>query len=197
MSCNSIKLNGIAKECDGNVGGIKKVYMIADGGVSLAKTAVDAAEAEGGAHTVPATAFTLASSGTTFMAYNFAKNTGGLTTTVTSDSNGVRYSNAVALQFNRMEGKKHLEIEALAAGDGAQIFVIDRNNIVWFIGYDNAASLNDLTAQTGSALEDLNGYNTTLTAVSGYMPFRVEVESEANKAAFAALVAEPAEDAEH
>lgn len=184
-NCNSIKLGGIAKSCEGNIGGIKRLWMIADGGITVAPAAIERATKDGGEMTIKASEITLTGS-ETFLAYHFAKNTGSLTSTLTSDVNGIRYSNALNLQFNRMEGKKHLEIQAIATDD-VQILVMDKNNKLWLCGVDNAATLADANITTGET-DALNGYTTTITAVSQYLPFEVDITSEGEAEAFAALV---------
>ena len=165
MGCSLHALKGLPQStCETNLAGIKKVYIanyenVADVGISETGYTV--------------TSITMTGS-TKFYAYNFAKQTGSLTSTLTKDeTNGTRYyTNAVALQFNKMEAKKHLEIAALSQ-DPTAVIVLDNNGKYWFVGYDSYASATDGTTQSGQSFDDLNGYNITLTAQSAYLPFEI------------------------
>lgn len=156
-------LVGIASSCDTNLAGIKKVYLANSG---EAKAEIDAST-----HTI--TGITMETS-KKFVGYSFAKQTGSLTSTITKDeTNGVRYyTNEIALQFNKMEAAKHLEIEALAAGELVAI-VLDNNGKYWYVGHDSYLSATDTTAQSGQSFDDLNGYNITMSAMSAFLPFEV------------------------
>ena len=190
MGCSTITLKGMALECLATNGGVKNVYFVEHGKATIEDTVVETAETTGN-HTINASDITMADS-TKFIAYHFAKHQGSLTTT-TGESNGNKYwQSTLALQFNRMEGKKHLEIQALALGE-LDALIEDYNGKVWFIGYDGYLSetAGNTTAQTGTATDDLNGYTISLTARNGYLPFEVKIDgSEAT--AFAALISEPA-----
>lgn len=188
-SCSTITLNGIGLECMATNGGIKNVYFVEHGKATLSDTAVETAE--GANHTIKPSDITM-ESGAKFIAYHFAKHQGSLTT-VTGESNGMKYwESTLALQFNRMEGKKHLEIQALALGE-LDAIIEDYNSKVWYVGYDGYLSeaAGNTTAQTGTATDDLNGYNISLTGRSGYLPFEINITGE-NKAAFEALISDPA-----
>lgn len=162
-------LKGLAQStCETNLAGIKKVYIANYENVS--------------AVTVDETGYTVESitmSGDTkFYAYNFAKQTGSLTSTLTKDeTNGTRYYlNVITLQFNKMEAKKHLEISALAA-DAVAVIVVDNNDKMWYVGKDAYASATDGTIQSGQSFDDLNGYQLTLQAQSAYLPFEITEKS--------------------
>lgn len=165
MGCSINALKGLAQSfCETNLAGIKKVYIA--NYENVASVDVDLS-----AHTVSAITMV---TGTTFYAYNFAKQTGSLTSTMTKDeTNGTRYyTNAAALQFNKLEAKKHLEIQALCQ-DATAVIVLDNNDKYWYLGYDSYVSATDGTAQTGQSFDDLNGYNITLSAQSAYLPFEI------------------------
>ena len=161
-------LAGLAQStCETNLAGIKKAYI---------------ANYENVASVVPDfSAYTISSitmeSGKTFYAYNFAKQTGSLTSTLTKDeTNGTRYYlNEATLQFNKMEAKKHLEMSALAA-DPTAVIILDNNGKYWFLGYDAYVSATDGTVQSGQSFDDLNGYQLTLQAQSAYLPFEMTKE---------------------
>lgn len=158
-------LKGLAQStCETNLAGIKKVYIA--NYENVASVDVDYT-----GYTVESISM---SGSTKFYAYNFAKQTGSLTSTLTKDeTNGTRYYlNAIALQFNKMEAKKHLEISALAA-DAVAVIVLDNNGKMWYVGFDAYASATDGTIQSGQSFDDLNGYQLTLQAQSAYLPFEI------------------------
>lgn len=150
--------------CETNLAGIKKAYIANFENVS--------------AVTADLTGYTISSivmSGSTkFYAYNFAKQTGSLTSTLTKDeANGVRYYlNEAAFQFNKMEAKKHLEMSALGA-DPTAVIILDNNGKYWFLGYDSYCSATDQVSQTGVSFDELNGYTLTLQQQSAYLPFEI------------------------
>ena len=159
--------------CETNLAGIKKVYIANYENVDFAGvTFSGSTDTPDGSYVITSG---LAMTGSTkFYAYNFAKQTGSLTSTLTKDeTNGTRYyTNVVALQFSKLEARKHLEFSALAA-DPTALIVVDNNGKKWLIGYDNYASATEGTAQTGQSFDDLNGYNISLSAQSAYLPIEI------------------------
>lgn len=153
-------LTGLKNTCDANLGGIKRAWF---GNFDEINVTVDEAT-----HTVSGI------TGGTLYEYEFNRQTGSLTSTITVDeANGVRfYTNTAALVFTKMEATKHAEIEALAQGHLVGIFE-DANGEMWYVGKDNYMSAAELTAQTGTAFSDLNGYNTSLSQMSGHLPYKI------------------------
>lgn len=179
MSCiSNYTLDGILADCNPNLAGIQEAWLGYYGDFDVT---VDTS-----AQTVSAiTAFTGATDGH-FHHYTFAKNTGSLTSTLTKDeANGTRYwTNAVALQFNKLEAKKHLEVQAMAAEQLVGI-IKDNNGKYWFVGYDGYLSSADANAQTGASYDDMNGYTVTMNAMSAYLPFEIQYDD------FKLLILEP------
>lgn len=175
MACSSITLKGIGINCDTNLAGIKKAWIAQYDDVKVSPVLTGE-----NAHT--ATLEAAAEATQPFFAYNFAKQTGSLTSTITIDeANGVRYyTNEITLQFNKMEASKHLEIEALAAGE-LVVVILDNNGKYWVVGADQYVSATEATAQSGQAYGDLNGYTTTMSAMSAYLPFEVKDFEETYK----------------
>lgn len=174
MNCFQ-SLAGINSDCQSNLGGIVEAYF---GGFGQFDVTPDET-----AHTISAmTAISGASDGKLYK-YEFARQTGSLTSTVTIDeANGVRYyTNVAALQFSRLEAAKHAEVEALAAGQLVGIFK-DANGKYWFVGYDSYMSATEANVQTGQAYGDLNGYTTSLSQISAHLPYEINYET------FSALV---------
>lgn len=110
-----------------------------------------------------------------FKRYNFAKNTGSLTSTYTLDpASGVKYvTTDLLLQFNRMETSKRVEITALALGDLA-VICKDANGKYWYLGKDEPVNASAGDGQTGTARSDANRYTITLEDNSLEMPFEVD-----------------------
>lgn len=163
MAClDYTTLKGITYSCEANLAGIKEIYLGYRNDFSVStntgtKTATISAIASGKLYR-----------------YTFAKKTGSLTTSLTKDeTNGIRYyTSTINLQFNKMEGAKHLEIEAMAAEQLIAI-VVDNNGKSWLVGEDSYVSADTTTAQTGQGFDELNGYQISLSSQSAYMPWEV------------------------
>ena len=119
-------------------------------------------------------AITMASS-KKFKKYNFAKNTGNLTSTYNIDpASGVRYvTSDLLLQFNRMETTKRVEITALAMSD-LVVICKDANGKYWYLGKDEPVNASAGDGQTGTARGDANRYTITLQDESQEMPYEVD-----------------------
>ena len=163
MSCTQT-LSGLARDCASNMGGILEV-LIANFDDVTALTFTSGI----------ISAITMASSAK-FKKYNFAKNTGSLTSTYNLDpASGVHYvTSELLLQFNRMETTKRVELTALSLGDLVCI-VKDANGKYWYLGKDEPVNASAGDGQTGTARSDANRYSITLQDNSLEMP--VEVDS--------------------
>ena len=168
MGCLSdFTLKGIALDCNPVLAGIKRVYLGYNDQLTITpdpqtQTATIAAK-EGAESTAK------------LYAYDIVANTGGLTSTITkNEQNGTRYyTNTIAMQFNRLEAKKHLEVQAMAAE--ALVAVVETNDgRYWVVGADSYLSATESNAQTGSSFDDLNGYTISLAARSAYLPFEIQ-----------------------
>lgn len=120
------------------------------------------------------TAITMASSAK-FKKYQFAKNTGSLSSAYAiSSENGNNYvESTLNLVFNRMETAKRIEITALAQSDLA-VIVKDANGKFWYLGYDEPVTASTGGGDTGTARADRNGYNITLIDTSHELPMEVD-----------------------
>ena len=156
-------LSGLAKDCSANMGGIVEA-MIANFDDVTAKTVTSG----------KISAITMAS-GAKFKKYDFAKNTGSLTSNYTFDqAAGVKFvTSDLLLQFNRMETTKRVEISALALAD-LVIIVKDANGKYWFLGFDEPVTASAGDGQTGTARSDSNRYTLTLQDNSLEMPYEVD-----------------------
>lgn len=166
--CNQT-LAGITLDCSNNKGGIKTVYIANFGDVTGFE------ESEG-----VITNFTMAE-GATFKAYQFRKNTGSMTSTLTADeTNGLNYvTTEVSLVFTKMDTAKRVEMAALSLGQLA-VIVLDSNGIYWYITPDDYASASAGTGETGAAKGDRNAYTLTLSVENDGYPIEI-AESEIEK----------------
>lgn len=167
MAClSNITLQGLQHSCEANLAGIKKVYLGYYGEFTITPSE------EGHTATIEAI------EGGKLYEYTFAKKTGSLTSTLTKDeTNGVRYyTHSINLQFNKMEARKHLEMEAMAS-ESLIAIVVDNNNKSWLVGADGYVSASAQTAQTGQNYDEMNGYTLTMDAMSAHLPYEVTAES--------------------
>ena len=174
MGClSNFTLTGIKLDCNPVLGGIKRVYLGYNDQLTITpdpqtQTATIAAK-EGAESTAK------------LYAYDIVANTGGLTSTITkNEQNGTRYyTNTIAMQFNRLEAKKHLEVQAMAAE--ALVAIVETNDgKYWVVGADSYLSATESNAQTGSSFDDLNGYTISLAARSAYLPFEIQYSGFSN-----------------
>lgn len=163
MAClDYTTLKGITYSCEANLAGIKEIYLGYRDDFNVTT------------NTETKTAEITSVASAKLYKYTFAKRTGSMTTSLTKDeTNGIRYyTTTINLQFNKMEGAKHLEIEAMAAEQLIAI-VVDNNGKSWLVGSDSYVSADTTTAQTGQGFDELNGYQISMTGHSAYMPWEV------------------------
>ena len=167
MGClSNFTLKGIGLDCNPVLAGIKRVYLGYNDQLTITPD------------TQTQTATIAAKSGVEnakLYPYDVVANTGGLTSTITkNEQNGTRYyTNTIAMQFNRLEAKKHLEVQAMAAE--ALVAVVETNDgRYWVVGADSYLSATESNVQTGSSFDDLNGYTISLAARSAYLPFEIK-----------------------
>ncbi len=163
MSCNSQTLSGLAKDCNPSMGGIVEVYIANKADVS--EVTISSGKVS---------AITMASSAK-FKKYQFARNTGSMTSTYTIDkASGVQFvTTDLVLQFNRMETTKRVELSALAVNDLC-VICKDANGTFFFLGMDEAVNASAGDGQTGTARGDANRYTITLQDNSLEMPYEVD-----------------------
>lgn len=167
--CNQT-LAGITLDCASNKGGIKAVYIANFGDVKSV-----ARGTEGG----KITGITMAESAK-FKAYQFRKNTGSMTSTLTADeTNGLNYvTTEVSLVFTKMDTAKRIEMAALSLGQLA-VIVLDANGIYWYVTPEDYASASAGTGETGTAKGDRNAYTITLSVENDSYPIEIEASAMA------------------
>ena len=163
MSCANQTITGIEKDCSTSKGGINVVYLLNYDDV----TAVETTEGK-------VTGITVAE-GKKFLAYNFRKGTGSMTSTLNVDpANGVNYvTTDLALTFLKMDTAKRIEMSALAVNELVAI-VKDANGVYWYLGMDEAIAATAGDGATGTARGDGNRYTITLQDTSSTFPYEVD-----------------------
>ena len=164
MSCSQV-LNGIAADCQTNVGGIREIYIANYDDVS----AVTLDDTSNMIKTI-----TMADSAK-FKKYAFKKNTSSMTSTLNVDpANGINFVQTdLALVFAKQETVKRMEIAKLSLGE-LRVIVLDANGKYWFLGQEEFVSATAGTAETGTNRTDGNKYTITLTDYSASYPYEVD-----------------------
>lgn len=164
MSCVQA-LNGIAADCQTNVGGVREVYIANFDDVTTI-------EVDGTSNMI--STITMAASAK-FKKYAFKKNTSSMTSTLNVDpANGVNFVQTdLSLVFAKQETVKRMEIAKLSLGE-LRIIVLDANGKYWFLGQEEFVSATAGTAETGVNRQDGNRYSITLTDYSASYPYEVD-----------------------
>lgn len=174
MACNMI-LRAIPYDCEGNLSGVKAIYVNDYNNVTLGDVS---------------NGFITATADTKFVKMEFAKNSASYTSTLTkNESAGTKYYNTeLVATVNKLEAEKNV----IFSGDGADagldggqlmVIVVDKNGHIWLLGTADYATTTALTAQTGAGVDDGNFYQWTITDQSGHLPYELAEET------FEALIA--------
>lgn len=162
MACSNYTIAGIAQACKDSIGGVKTIYVAKRENMDMAGATVS-----NGVIT-PVTADTA-----NFKKYAVRRATSSATSTLqVSDNAGNSWQTELALQFMKQDAAKRSEVMALSE-EGIVVVFTDSNNNSWFLGYDYPVEASAATAETGTALSDLNGYNITLQDNSMELPYSV------------------------
>ena len=164
MACSQV-LNGIAADCQTNVGGVREVYIANYSDV----TAIEVDDLSNMIKTI-----TMADSAK-FKKYAFKKNTSSMTSTLNVDpANGVNFVQTdLSLVFAKQETVKRMEIAKLSLGE-LRVIVLDANGKYWFLGQEEFVSATSGTAETGTNRTDGNRYQIVLTDYSSSYPYEVD-----------------------
>lgn len=165
MGC-SATLNGLPKDCEASMGGIAEVWITNHDAISDVTVDENIISA-----------ISLADSAK-FKRYFFRRGTGSMTSTYSLDpASGANFvTTDLALQFNKMETAKRIEMSALAVSELA-IIVKDNNGKYWYLGYNNPVTASAGDGATGQAFTDANKYGITLQDVSLQLPYEVSAEA--------------------
>ena len=156
-------LIGINSSCEGNIGGIQKLYIADYDSVTVTP--------DSGATPTTVSAITGTSK---FYTYVLENEVGSATSTLTKGSGGVHYyTHEINVQFSKMDPAKSLELQAISKGQVAAV-TLDNNGKYWYYGADRYLSGEDTVAQSGQGFDDLNGYTSVLRGRSKAMPLALE-----------------------
>lgn len=164
MACSQV-LNGIAADCQTNVGGVREIYIANYSDV----TTIEVDEVSNMIKTI-----TMADTAK-FKKYAFKKNTSSMTSTLNVDpANGVNFVQTdLTVVFAKQETVKRMEIAKLSLGE-LRIIVLDANGKYWFLGQEEFVSATSGSAETGTNRQDGNRYTITLTDYSSSYPYEVD-----------------------
>ena len=167
MECNSITLKGIIRDCNPNMGGIQKVWMILKSDITNDPTP------EQGMDKI--TELTVAEGEGKVNAFNFRKGAASMTSNLQKDDTNGSYFwlTDLVMNFQRMETSKRAAIMALTLAEACAI-VQDANGVYWFLGLDEYLAATAGTAETGTAKTDANKYSVTLQDSSLALPYEIE-----------------------
>lgn len=177
MECNSIALTGIERDCNANMGGIQKVWMIL-------KSDVQSVVVTSGSQEEPIdgkiTTLTLANGSGSLNEFNFRKGAASMTSNLQKDDTAGSYywETDLVMNFQRMETTKRTAVMALSLAECAAI-VKDNNGIYWFLGKDEYLGATAGTGETGQAKTDANQYTITLQDSSLGLPYEIAESARA------------------
>lgn len=150
MSC--FITDGIALDCMDALGGVKTAWVL--GGTVSSYTLNGTDEISG-----------LTGTGT-FYKFELPKDTANFveTDTVAPVNGTVFYSQALTMQFHKMDTTKRNQIKLLAKNRDLKIVFLDNNGNYWFQGLTRGAQMTAGSANTGTMPGDANNYILTFTA---------------------------------
>jgi hypothetical protein len=167
MPICSALTGAIAKSCDTNTGGIKKMYIADFGNVTAITTSGTPAKIS---------AITMAAA-TKFYDFAFNRNTSSFeeVVNVNLENGSTFFGQTVSLELARRETAKRDAIEKLVAGQKQlMVIVLDSNGIYWLFGKAEGAYATEITGGSGVAKADKNGYSIKLTAEEPAQAFEVD-----------------------
>lgn len=159
MGC-CVTFSGITRDCDANIGGIKRAWIACYDDVTAKTVTSD-----------QISAITFATDA--FKEFQFRKQTGSVTQSYQLGDNGsAYYEQTITFVFAKQETEKRIEINALAVSD-LVVIIEDNNGKFWYFGFDNSVTLSANEAETGTAYSDFNGYTVTLLGADWQLAYEV------------------------
>lgn len=162
-ACNAITLAGIERDCESNMGGVRKVWVIL-------KSALPESAITGSDGVITG----LNPSGSSFVSFNFRKGAASMTSNLQKDDTAGSYywETDLVMNFQRMEAAKRVAVMALTQAECAAI-VEDSNGKYWLLGKDEYLAGTAGTGETGQAKTDANQYTVTLQDSSLELPYEI------------------------
>lgn len=145
-----------------NQGGIKELYIIDYDKIK--------AQVTGDTLTQYIENITFSTTGDTFAKYTLAKNTSSLEMAGEYTDTNTQYRNTLTFQLIKITPEKRGQLMAL---DQHPLVVIvrDSNDLYWYLGFNNYASVTASSAQTGTNQTDVNHMEITIEDVSAERPY--------------------------
>lgn len=173
MACLSIAFDDIASGCKDNAGGVKVVFIMDRNNIDFTTGITYSVSGES---KYEITGITLKDNTKKFSKWKFRKATANLTSTATisEETGGASFQNDLALVFGKQESQKRLQMMAAVYND-AVVVVKDYNDKYHFLGIDAEVTASALTAETGTAVGDRNGYSLTLSDTSKELPLQINM----------------------
>jgi hypothetical protein len=175
MKCTPYKLSSITTSCGSNIPSIKQMWIGNFGSVTPTYTYVTGVTDADGNQIIESVS-ALALDNTTpeyWVEYAFRKNTCSASSEMTINDNGSHYfTNALNMIFAKQDTNKRLNIEAIASGDCACIY-LDGNGKYWIMNLDAEVTLTSASANTGTAVGDSNQYDLVLSQDAATMPIEI------------------------
>lgn len=160
MSCTQT-LNGIAKDCSPNLGGLKQVLLAPYSAQNLEEYDYEALTAS------------MSEMGD-YVAYEFPRGTASMTTTATIDeqTGSKFYTTEITLQFNGTDAVKLAEVQKVVNGEISAV-VHDNNDKRWLPSATHPLIASAVEIATGAQYSDGNRILLTLRVESPYPPLEV------------------------
>lgn len=151
MSCYIT--SGLQLGCSDGIGGIKKIYVVGNGGTVTGYT-YDADGAITGA---------TSTTGTTIYGFQLKRNTSSLTQNIQKNfENGtIFFDQELLAVFFKYDQDKRNQLKVLSQNDQIQIIAIDQNDVQYLLGQVNGMYLSAGNAGTGVQFGDRNGFTLT------------------------------------
>ena len=153
---------GFNRDCSDSVGGIEELYLTARANLS---SFVESSHEVTGVTMGPSPSW---------YRYQLKKEVGSVTAPTTiSPENGTRFTEStVAFSINKFSATKSNEMKLMILGQLA-VIVKDENGVYWGLGFQSWAEGSAMSAMTGTAFGDRNGYDISILAKEKETPFEV------------------------
>lgn len=174
MKCTPYQLSSITTSCGSNIPSIKQMWIGNFGSVTPTYAYVTGVtDADGNQVIESVTGLALGTTPEYWVEYAFRKNTCSASSEMTINDNGSHYfTNALNMVFAKQDTNKRLNVEAIASGDCACIY-LDGNGKYWIMNLDAEVTLTSASANTGTAVGDSNQYELVLSQDAATMPIEI------------------------
>jgi hypothetical protein len=162
MSCSS--LNSISRSCDGNIGGIKKVYLwdMEDQLLYVPNTT-----------SWQMTTLSVTGGSASIKEFQFTRESSNYTEELASDlvNGSTTWTATLALMFTRREALKSKAVKVLADGQRYLAALVEDNNGLWWVFQDLQITVSG--DGSGTTKEDGSKYSVTLLGKTGIPSYAI------------------------